>query len=280
MNEISWIDSIILGIVQGLTEFFPVSSDGHLALAEHFLGYQAPGILFDVMLHLGTLGSLLFVFHRDVRTLLRETAHRLPWWLSREGRRRLLTERGETRWIVSVWLTTFVTGVAGILLEKTVETNSADIRLAGVGFLVTSVALFLGSARRGGIQTASQMALSAALIIGLCQSLALFTGVSRSGLTIAAALTLGLRRDEAGRFSFVASVPIITLAILYQMRKLDASMDANTGVLMVGVLTSFVVGLVAIKGLMAMLTKLSLVPFAVYTAILGVACFMFGGDAW
>ncbi len=280
MDEISLFDSVILGIVQGLTEFFPVSSDGHLAVAENVLGYHKASILFDVLLHLGTLGSLLFVFHKETRELLVETVRRLPWWFSAAGRKNLFTEKGETRWILSIWLTTFVTGIFGIILERIVENNSADIRLAGLGFLITSGALFLGSLKSHGQKTAREMGLDFALLIGAAQSLALFTGISRSGLTIAAALTLGLKRQEAGRYSFIASIPIITLAVLYEMRKVEWSTDTNFGVLAVGVLTSFIVGLFAIKGLMAMLTKLSLIPFALYTLLLGIACFMVGGDAW
>lgn len=272
-NDIlSVFDAICLGIVQGITEFFPVSSDGHLALAQYLLNYHKQSIAFDVLLHLGTLGSLYVVFKKETHQLVHQT-----WALASKACRtrsiKVITNpQSQDRSMIYVWLTTLITGVAGIILEPVVEGFSNNIQIAGVGFLVTAFALFASWRSTHGTSKAGEMGWLFPILLGLAQASALFTGVSRSGMTIAMALVFGVQRTEAGRFSFLASIPIIALAILYESRKLYAIDSGQLFVMSLGVVVSFVVGLLAIRGLMLMLSKLSLLPFAVYCFFVGLYC--------
>ncbi len=272
-NDIlSVFDSIVLGVVQGLTEFFPVSSDGHLALAEYLLNFHKQSIAFDVLLHLGTLGALYVAFKKDTHLLISQTIS-LGKRILKKGNLKLISRaEDEDRWVLYIWLTTIITGVAGILLETTIEKTSNKIQLAGIGFLITSSALFASWKYTKGTGKAFNKGWLFPVIIGLAQSSALFTGISRSGMTIATALLFGLQRTEAGRYSFVASIPIIAMAIVYESRKLVIVDVGQLFVMTVGVVVSFVVGLLALRGLMLMLSRLSLLPFAIYTFLVGLYC--------
>lgn len=275
-DPFSLLDSIILGIVQGLTEFFPVSSDGHLALAQAFLNYHKESLLFDVMLHLGTLGAIYIVFRKDAHQLVKDT-WRMVEQVPQKGLKPFFSDAPSNKWISFIWITTFITGVLGLILEPTIEALKTNIQVAGAGFLVTSAALFLAIYTKHGRKNATDLSWWFPVLIGAAQAAAIFTGVSRSGMTICTALLLGLRREEAGRYSFVAAMPIIAMAVLYEARKLGGESLDQIGVMSVGVIVSFLVGLAAIKGLLAMLKSLNLMPFAVYTFLLGLACLIYGG---
>lgn len=274
-------DSIILGIVQGLTEFFPVSSDGHLAVFQHLLGYHKENMVFDVLLHAGTLGALLLVFRKETLQLIQQTLE-LFKTLFREKSLRLMKSPSESeRPTLYVWWVTFVTGIFGLCLEKIATASGQSILATGFGFLITAAFLLWASGRHNNTKTPSQQSWIFPLLIALAQSSALLSGVSRSGMTISTALLLGCKRDEAGRFSFVAAIPIISLAIIYELRKLDWSQTNQLSIMLVGVLVSFVTGVLAIKGLLAMLTRLSLRPFAYYCIALGLLClaWSFAGES-
>jgi undecaprenyl-diphosphatase len=271
-EALEYLNYILLGIVQGITEFFPVSSDGHLVLAEYFLGFHQSSLLFDVLLHFGTLGSLCVVYRREVLELLVKSWALLVLAL-REGPKSALL-RGD-RWTVSILLTTFVTGMVGIAGESVVERLASSTLAAGVGFLMTAVFLFAANWKgKSSSLSLSSMSLWFSIWIGLAQGLALLPGVSRSGSTICLALILGLRREEAGRYSFVAAIPIIFLATVYELRKSFAQTSENWIAMSFGVLASFMVGFLAIRLLLLMLTRLALWPFAVYTLLAAGVSFL------
>jgi undecaprenyl-diphosphatase len=280
-DGVGLFDSIILGIVQGLTEFFPVSSDGHLAVFQHLLGYHKENMVFDVLLHAGTLGALLLVFRKETLQLIQQTFE-LFKTLFREKSLRLMKSPSESeRPTLYVWWVTFVTGIFGLCLEKVATASGQSILATGFGFLITAAFLLWASGRHNNTKAPSQQSWIFPLLIALAQSSALLSGVSRSGMTISTALLLGCKRDEAGRFSFVAAIPIISLAIIYELRKLDWSQTNQLSIMLVGVLVSFVTGVLAIKGLLAMLTRLSLRPFAYYCIALGLLClaWSFAGES-
>lgn len=269
-----WLDYVVMGIVQGITEFFPVSSDGHLALAGHFLNFQNPSLLFDVMLHFGTLGSLIVIYRQEVKDLISRT-----WSLFLEVLRAGPKQAflNADRWVLYVWIMTFVTGLSGIFMEHTVESLSTNLIAAGIGFLITS--LFLWGAvvyAKKATQSVVNMPIYFPVILGLAQGLALLPGVSRSGSTICLALILGARREQAGKFSFVGAIPIIFLASVYEFRKIFDQPVEHVGPIALGVLVSFITGFFAIRLLILMLTKLSLWPFAVYTLFAAALSFAAG----
>jgi len=261
-----------MGIVQGITEFFPVSSDGHLALAGYFLNFSNPSLLFDVMLHFGTLGSLIVVYRREVAELISNT-RKMVFEVFRAGPKQAFLHAD--RWVLYVWIMTFVTGLSGILLEHTVENLSANLVAAGIGFLISSVFLWLAVfyAKKASRQVID-MPFYFPIVLGLAQGLALLPGVSRSGSTICLALILGAKREQAGKFSFVGAIPIIFLASLYEFRKIFHEPIEHVGPIALGVLVSFVTGFFAIRLLMLMLTKLSLWPFALYTLFAAAVSFL------
>lgn len=272
---LTWVDSLVLGVIQGITEFIPISSDGHLVVARHLLNYHKDLLVFDVLLHVGTLGALLLVFRKESLALLVETWKIGFESLKQKSLRPILAADSQTRWTMYIWITTFVTGVLGLAFEKKVTETFASIHAAGIGFLITSVFLFCGSYKRFGERQPFSFPIWYPVVIAIGQSMALLPGVSRSGMTIALALIFGTQRLEAGRFSFVAAIPIIFLASLYEARHLLGHPLENAGMMLVGVFVSFLVGVWAIKILMAMLSKLSLYPFAIYTAVLGALVLIF-----
>jgi len=268
---VEWLDYVVMGIVQGITEFFPVSSDGHLVLAGHLIGFNNPSLLFDVMLHFGTLGSLFVVYRREVGELVAST-WKMLLEVFRVGPKAAFLHAD--RWVLYIWIMTFVTGVAGILMERTVEDLTTNLTAAGIGFLITSVflwiAIIFAKKATGDVR---QMPIYFPIALGLIQGLALLPGVSRSGSTICLALILGVKREQAGKFSFVGAIPIILMATLYQFRKIFFEPVDHIGPIALGVLVSFITGFFAIRLLILMLTKMSLWPFAVYTLFAAAVAF-------
>lgn len=274
-ESLTWWESIILGTVQGITEFLPISSDGHLVLARHLLDYQKDILVFDVLLHMGTLGSLLVVFHKDIRQLLKDSVTAASKVLSEKSIQSLTQPTSNDRYMIYVWITTFVTGVVGLVGEKTIEELFKSLGAAGVGFLITCVFLLIGSLRSSGQKKVWQLSWWFPVAIGFAQSLALLPGVSRSGCTIAFALACSIHKNEAGRYSFVAAIPIIFLASIYQSRHLLAGQHENLWIVSLGVLSSFIVGVLAIKLLLWMLNKQNLYPFVIYTGLLGIVSLIY-----
>lgn len=274
MNDLGWWESIALGIVQGLTEFLPVSSDGHLVLARHILNYQKDILVFDVLLHLGTLGSLLVFYRKEWIELLQNSicltirACKSP----RNAKQLLFSD--QYRWTSYILITTFVTGIIGLAAEDFVEESFRSLKAASIGLLITSLFLFAGSYLRHGLKKITDNKLGFPIGIGLAQALALLPGVSRSGSTISYALINGVEKEEAGRYSFVAAIPIIFLASVYQSRHLVSVPLEEFWVMSVGILSSFIVGLFALRLLIWMLRQKSLYPFAIYTLLVGLIGFV------
>lgn len=261
-SSLTILESLILGVVQGISEFLPISSDGHLVLARHLIGYQQDLITFDVLLHFGTLGSIFVIFWKDALQLTKD------WWHCVFRPSDFFAR--QYRFSSFVFATTFVTGVLGLVFEKAIESIFNSLLAAGIGFLFTSVLLFIGTFKRFGSQTVVEQKPRFAFIVGAAQALAILPGVSRSGSTIATALIFGCSREQAGRYSFVAAMPIIFMASLYKSKELIGRDLAQLSTMFAGVAIAFVVGVFAIRILLWMLQKQNLYPFAIYTFILGI----------
>jgi undecaprenyl-diphosphatase len=244
-----------LGVLQGLTEFLPVSSDGHLALLSHY--FQQGSLAFDVALHAGTLLSLLVFFRHDLLRMVRGFFD-LP-----EPARTL-----ERRRVVLIALATVFTGIVGLSLKDTVEARTGSLGAAGAGFLVTAALLALGSASfHRGEKTAADIPLWHMVPLGLIQGAAVWPGWSRSASVISLALVLGWRWDEAGRLGFLMSLPAVMGALLLEAHHI-ARLDAGPTV--VGTLCAFAVGIGSLRVLMRFLKSRLLWPFAIYTLLLGL----------
>ncbi|HRY29491.1 MAG TPA: undecaprenyl-diphosphate phosphatase [Elusimicrobiota bacterium] len=252
----TFLQSAVLGMVQGITEFLPVSSDGHLALFQLFLSVE-PSLAFDVAVHVGTLAAMVLFFGKDFVLLAKGLFAADPSIRDLERRR-----------LGYIVLASVPTAAIGFSLKSVVESSIVSLGAAGVGFLLTAGLLFGGErlARREGTPLAFTPWWHA-LVLGIAQGLAVWPGLSRSGATIAVALALGWKWEEAGRFSFMMAVPAVAGATLLSARDI---LVLPKGPVLTGVLVAFVAGLAALALLMRFLAARKLWPFAVYCAALGI----------
>jgi undecaprenyl-diphosphatase len=257
----------VLGVVQGLTEFLPVSSTGHLILVPALFGWHGgviDSLQFDVALHLGTLVALLAVFWRDWLTLIVAA-------LGSIARRSLADRQARLAWLIV--LGTIPGALAGALLQRQVETTLRSAVVIGAAMVL--VALLLALVDRLARQTRDEYSLGAAgaIAVGVGQALALIPGVSRSGATIATGLGLGMVRSSAARFSFLLSTPIIAGALAKE--GLDVARQglgsAEAPVFAIGIVTAGISGYFCIRFLLAYLRRHSLMPFVVYRLVVGSA---------
>jgi undecaprenyl-diphosphatase len=258
--------ALVTGIVQGLTEFLPISSSGHLIVVPYVLGWRDPFITslsFSVVLHLGTLVALLAYFWRDWARLvpaglavLRDRSFR------GDPDRRLA-------WLVAATLPP--AAAAGLLLEELIEQQFRQPLLVALMLVVGGAIMWV--ADRHGRKTSSmeRLGLGGAFFIGCAQALALVPGISRSGISISAALALGLTREAAARFSFLMATPIIAGAGAFEMRRLllgQAGVPVDAGVALVGFVAAALSGLAAIAGLLRFLRQRPMTVFVVYRVVL------------
>ena len=266
------IHAIILGIVQGATEFIPVSSSGHLVIVPWLMGWQDDayaGLLFDTVLHWGTLVAIFWVFWPDFLQLIKAALRSI-------GTRSLADPNARIAWFIV--LGSIPAAVTGLLLKDQIELLFDSPRAAGF-FLLVTAALLAGSEllvrKVQQLRLMQEMKLWDAIFIGLAQAIALAPGISRSGSTIAAGLVRKFRRDEAARFSFFLGTPAFLGAGLLQMAD-TLSTDAgqvtgNLLPLLAGFIASAVAGVIAIRFLLAYLRRGSLYVFALYCTVVGLA---------
>ncbi len=254
--------AILLGILQGLTEFLPVSSSGHLVIVPYLLGWPDPGLVLDTMLHVGTLLAIIVFFWQDLWNLALAASNSIR-------RHSLADPMARVAWGLVVG--TIPGAVAGVLLEDMLEQLFGMPR-AAAGFLLGTALLLIVSEYVGKpVRPMTSLSWLDALLIGCAQMLAIVPGLSRSGSTIAAGLFLGFRREEATRFSFLLGVPIMIGTGLYQSIKLFTGAVTGTSgtVILLGTLAAALSGYLAIAGLLALVRRRRLVGFAVYCALLG-----------
>jgi undecaprenyl-diphosphatase len=260
------VQALIMGIVQGLTEFLPVSSSGHLIIVPFLLGWTDPFIKsleFSVMLHIGTLVALLVYFRSDWVRLVPAGIAAIRDRSFRDDPNRRLA------WVLVA--ATIPAAIAGFLLNDLAERTFRDVGLVALALVVGAVILWL--ADRWGARTKSveDVTFPIAIGIGVAQALALVPGISRSGISISAARLVGLDREAAARFSFLMATPITIGAALFEVRKVAAGESAvaiSLGPLLVGMIASFVAGMIAIGFLLRFLRTRSLNVFVVYRLIL------------
>jgi undecaprenyl-diphosphatase len=256
------IQAVILGVVQGLTEFLPVSSSGHLILVPYFLHWPDQGLDFDVAVNTGTLLAVLAYFHRDLRDLIVGFFTGAP--RSRDG------EFAPRPMAWAILVGTIPAGIAGLLAKHWIETHLRNPGVIAATTFFYGILLFLADRFGRKVRTVGEVTLLDGLVVGCAQALALVPGTSRSGVTITAALLLGFMRPSAARFSFLLAVPISVLAALKSGKDL---MDAGAGSaqlvpMAIGVVVSAVVGYAVIAWLLAWLRRRDLTVFVVYRMVL------------
>ncbi|MCH7821353.1 MAG: undecaprenyl-diphosphate phosphatase [Proteobacteria bacterium] len=246
---------IVLAVIQGLTEFLPVSSSGHLVLVPSALGWSDQGLAFDVAVHFGSLGALLVFFRRDIVSLLRGGIQVLG----------AKVETIEARMALGIALGTIPAAIAGLMLADWIEANLRSPSV--IVYTLSGYAVLMILADRLGKRTRAiaTIRISDALLIGLAQALALVPGTSRSGVTITAAMALGFDRQDAARFSFLLAVPVILLASAYELAGLlSADVPVAWGRLGIAALISGVVAYLSIEFFMRFVNRIGLLPFAIY----------------
>lgn len=257
--------ALLLGILQGLTEFLPISSSAHLILFPWFFNWDNPlidSLTFDVALHAGTLLAILWYFRKDWAEMFRG-------FFTILGRGR--AETFQERLVVYIILSTIPAAIAGFLLEKTIEGSFRNPALITLPLVVVSFLMILAEKRQRASYPLLKMNLKDSLIIGCAQALALLPGVSRSGITITAGLFRGYEREAATRFSFLLSTPAIAGAAILQLRHLfEPGAATDWSVIAIGFFSSGIVGYLAIAFLMRYLRQHTLNVFAGYRLILAV----------
>ncbi len=263
----SYLELLLLGVVQGLTEFLPVSSSGHLVLAQHLIGLEEPQVFFDLVLHLGTLVATIVFFRAAFRDMARDGARGLGDLFS--GHARGLYERPGSRLLLLVSLGSIPTALIGLGLRHEIEAMFASPRMVAWMLLFTAAVLLatLLAPRKG--RSLTQMGARDALLIGLAQGIAITPGISRSGMTIAVGLLLGLDRELAARFSFVLGVPAILGAFLLEAAKggFDSLVVSQA---VFGFVVAVVFGLAALVALMPVVRRGRLHLFSGYLVALAV----------
>ncbi|MCG6863128.1 MAG: undecaprenyl-diphosphate phosphatase [Chromatiaceae bacterium] len=258
---------ILLSIVQGLTEFLPISSSGHLVLAPLLFGYELQGLEFDVALHIGTLVAVMLYFRREVAGMTLALAQSLRT-------RRIATP--EARLGMMIVIATIPIVLSGIPLKYLLELLREDERLIALVIAGTTIGfgLLLWIADLRGNRSRDEYSLSwkDALLVGLFQVIAIIPGTSRSGITITAGLILGLTRKAASRFSFLLSIPTILMAGTLETADLVQSSDPIAwSPLWLGALLSFAVAYLTIHFFLEFIERISMLPFVLYRMLLGTA---------
>jgi undecaprenyl-diphosphatase len=258
------LQALILGIVQGTTEFLPISSSAHLVLVPWALGWPKPGLPFDTMVHWGTLVAVVTYFHNDLWQLTR------AWWASVRERSTNPDPYRRVAWLLLIG--TLPGALAGFLFEDFFTALFSQPRSVAALLLLTGALLALSEGIGQRTRQITDVRLADALIIGLGQALAIAPGVSRSGATIAAGLGRGLTREAAARFSFLLATPIILGAGLLQALRLATSAHpgTNAALLLAGFASSAAVGYLCIRFLLDYLRRRSLWVFAAYCWLVGL----------
>lgn len=261
-----------MGLVQGLTEFLPVSSSGHLVLADSLLGIQTDtGILFEVMLHVGTLISVMIVFRRDIYNMVMEFFDILSDIQKGKGLR--MKSSPYRVMLVMVIVSTIPTGIIGFMFKDFFERAFESSAIVSVMLLVTGSLLYAANRMKTGRKGPSDIKVPDAVIIGIFQGLAITPGISRSGSTIFAGISRGFSRELATKFSFIMSIPAIVGAAALEFSSLNntcVSLDELI-IMLAGTLAAVAAGTAAIKFLIGVLNRGKLHYFSYYCWLVGLA---------
>lgn len=253
----------ILGIIQGLTEFIPVSSTAHLRVIPALLGWKDIGAAYTAVMQIGTLIATLIYFRKDITALTKG-------FIGSITRKEYLTNDA-SRIFILIILGTIPISICGILLKRFIEGDARGLYVISAALILLAIVLFIAEKMGKKEKDFSQMSLKDGIVIGCAQALALIPGSSRSGVTITAGLFRNLKRDAAARFSFLLSIPAVGLSGLYELYKeRDALLNENFSGLLIATIVSGIVGYFSIAFLINYLKTKSNMIFIIYRIILGI----------
>jgi undecaprenyl-diphosphatase len=258
---VSWFEAIVLGIVQGLTEFLPISSSAHLLILSQFFGWDDPGAAFTAVTQIGTEMAVIIYFRREIGAILRAWARSITDADARHD------PDARIGWLVLIG--TIPIAVLGFLFKDQIETIARNLWLVSITLILFGVLLGVADALGARVKTERDLTVRDGILYGLAQSLALIPGVSRSGASITAGLAMGYTRAAAARYAFLLAIPAVLASGLFEARKIGDETVA-WGPTLLATVIAFSVGLAVIAWLMKWLTTRSYLPFVLYRICLGL----------
>ena len=260
-EQLSWLQAIVLGISQGLTEFLPISSTAHTLVVSRLLGWPDPGAAFTAVTQVGTELAVVIYFRNDIARILK------AWFASLTRADQRTNPDAKMGWYVIIG--TIPIGVAGLAFKSSIETTARNLWLVAASLIVMGVLLGLADRFAKHTKTEADLNTKNAILFGLGQALALIPGVSRSGATITAGLAMGYKRDVAARYSFLLAIPAVFASAALTAGDIASDDFVNWPATIVATIVSFVVGFFVIAGLMKYLQTRTFLPFVVYRIVLG-----------
>lgn len=280
----SLLEAILMGIIQGVTEFLPVSSSGHLALFKILFNVEDVGLLFDVILHLGTLIAIFAVYYKDIWKMICEgcaivadVCRNIGIFFSniankKKGGYHRVVCNGYRKFVMLVIVSTIPTGIIGVLDADLVEMASKILIVPGICLILTSILLLIADRCKNGEKLPRQVTYSNAFIIGIAQGVATMPGLSRSGTTIVACLLSGFDRRFAVKYSFIMSIPAVLGSLVFELPELANVSFSNSEIVyyLVGMVVAAVVGYICIKTMLYVVRQKKFTGFAIYCFLVGV----------
>jgi undecaprenyl-diphosphatase len=259
---VGWFEAVVLGVVQGLTEFLPISSSAHLRIVAALAGWSDPGAAFTAVTQIGTESAVIIYFWRDISRIVR------AWTLSLVRPERRKDADARMGWYVVVG--TLPIGILGFALKDTIETAFRDLRLIGMTLIVFGIVLGLADALARNVKVLEELTFRDGVLYGLAQALALVPGVSRSGGTISAGLLLGYRRDAAARYAFLLAIPAVLASGFFELLDIGGAEAPAWGPTILATVIAFGVGYVVIVYFLRYIATHSFRAFVVYRIALGL----------
>jgi len=244
------VDVIILGVLQGLTEFLPISSSGHLVLGQYLLNVKSPGNTLEILFHLGTLGSVVFVFFPDILNILIT-----------------IKKKSTQKLLMYIFLATIPAVIIGFILRNKIEILFESVNSVGFALLFSGLVLIISSISKN---KNSQHSLFSSMVIGFGQALAIIPGISRSGMTITISLFFGFSPKESAKFSFLLSIPIVAGVGMLGIQDMQSSETFSMDIIIVALFSSFFIGIIALKVLIKLLELGKFYIFGIYCICLGL----------
>ncbi|MEO3799477.1 undecaprenyl-diphosphate phosphatase [Nonomuraea sp. B1E8] len=259
---IGWLEAVVLGLIQGLTEFLPISSSAHIRVVSAFAGWQDPGAAFTAVIQLGTETAVLIYFRTEI------------WEIISTWTRSLFVKELRGHWAARMgWYIiagSLPIGILGVLLKDQIETVFRDLRLVGTTLIVFACILWLADrTARNKLTLEKHLSLPHALVYGCAQALALIPGVSRSGGTVTAGLLLDYRREDAAKYSFLLAIPAVLASGVYELREIGEGPAPAWGPTILATIISFAVGYLAVAWFLRYISTHRFTPFVIYRIILG-----------
>jgi undecaprenyl-diphosphatase len=268
LPRVNTVQAVVLGLVQGITEFLPISSTAHLRITPALLHWKDAGAAYTAVLQLGTLAAVVGFFIRELLSMIGA--------LLDPARR----HGAEARRLIYMIVGTIPVGIAGLLFKHAIEGQLRSLNVIATSLIVVGLLMAFVEKTASHRRSIDDMNMRDALLIGLAQALAIVPGVSRSGITLVAAMALGLRRDAAARFSFLLSVPAVAAAGIFELPKVLKSSDLSGAPLAIGLVVAAVSGYLSIAWLLRFLRSRTTIPFVVYRVAMGAALLVAISSGW